>query len=95
MTGLLLDGAGWLGAASLLTAYGLVSSGRVGGQGWFFQLLNLAGAVGLAANGVYHGAWPSAALNVVWLVIGLGAVRRLRQPTTSAGQQPDSPAGHR
>ena len=78
MTGLLVDVAGWIGAVALLTAYALVSGGRVGGRGPAFQSLNLVGAVGLLANGVWHGAWPSAALNAVWLVVGLVAVTRLR-----------------
>ncbi len=78
MTGVLIDVAGWLGAASLLAAYALVSSGRLAGRGLGFQLLNLAGAVGLLVNGVYHGAWPSAALNAVWLVVGVVALVRLR-----------------
>ena len=78
MTGLLVDAAGWIGAVALLTAYALVSGGRVGGRGPAFQALNLVGAVGLLVNGVWHGAWPSAALNAVWLVVGLLAVTRLR-----------------
>ena len=79
MTGLLIDLAGWAGAAALLLAYGLVSTGRLTGRSTGFQLLNLAGAVGLLVNGVWHGAWPSAALNAVWLVIGVTALLRLRR----------------
>jgi hypothetical protein len=84
MTGLVVDAAGWAGAAALLLAYGLVSSRKVDGGGMRFQLLNLGGALGLAANGVYHGAWPSAALNVVWIGIGLVALRRLRDRRSTA-----------
>ena len=76
MTGLLIDAAGWAGAAALLLAYALVSSGRLTGRSTAFQLLNLAGAAGLLANGVWHGAWPSAGLNAVWLVIGTTALVR-------------------
>lgn len=76
MTGLLVDAGGWVGAVALLLAYGLVSSGRLDGRSIRFQLLNLLGAVGLLGNGIWHGAWPSAALNAVWVVIGLVAVRR-------------------
>ena len=76
MRGPLLDAAGWAGAVALLLAYGLVSSGRLDGRSTRFQLLNLAGAIGLLANGIWHGAWPSAALNAVWLVIGIIAMSR-------------------
>ena len=89
MTGLVVDVVGWIGAVALLTAYALVSSGRVGGRGPAFQALNLVGAVGLLVNGVWHGAWPSAALNTVWLVVGLAALTRLRSAT---GQRQDSAA---
>lgn len=78
MTQLVVDVVGWIGALSLLSAYALVSAGRLDGRGYGFQLLNLVGAVGLLVNGVYHGAWPSAGLNTVWLVVGGVALVRLR-----------------
>ena len=77
MTGLLVDTAGWVGAAALLLAYALVSTGRLGGRSTGFQVLNLVGSAGLLVNGMWHGAWPSAALNALWLVIGLVALVRL------------------
>lgn len=82
MTTIIVDVLGWIGAASLLSAYALVSSGRLQGSALGFQLLNLVGAVGLLVNGVYHGAWPSAGLNTVWLVVGVVALARLRPSRT-------------
>ncbi len=41
-----------------------------------FHLLNVVGSAGLTANTAYHEAWPSAALNVVWMVVGLVALGR-------------------
>lgn len=70
---------GWAGAASLLLAYGLTSTSRLAPEGARFQLLNLAGAVALTVNSAYHSAWPSAALNVVWIFIGLAALIRARR----------------
>jgi O-antigen ligase len=92
MTRLLIDTVGWAGAAALLLAYGLVSSGRLNGRSIRFQLLNLCGAVGLLANGIYHDAWPSAALNAVWFVIGVTALMRIsRTPTSQSGWSSSSP----
>jgi hypothetical protein len=71
---------GWLGAAVLLAAYALTSTGRLAGDGRTFQWLNIAGSGGLALSSTVHGAWPSAALNVVWIAIGFGAVRRSAPP---------------
>src|SRR5688572_8212376 len=76
MVTILVDILGWAGAASLLLAYGLTSAGRLPSEGARFQLLNLFGALALATNSAYHGAWPSAGLNVVWIAIGLAALAR-------------------
>lgn len=92
MTAVLVDAAGWAGAMALLSAYALVLAGRVPGHGWAFQLLNLTGAVGLAVNGVFHGAWPSAALNSIWLVIGVTALVRLHTRQTEPGQAGSPPS---
>jgi hypothetical protein len=68
--------AGWLGAAALLAAYALVSSGRLDGRGPAFQVMNLLGAAGLVVNAVHHAAWPSAVLNVIWAAVGSAALLR-------------------
>jgi hypothetical protein len=78
MVTLLADAIGWAAAACLLLAYARLSSGRLA-VGARYHLLNLAGAGGLAANGAFHRAWPSTALNLVWLGIGLAALHRTRQ----------------
>jgi hypothetical protein len=83
----LIEVLGWLGAAALLLAYGLASTGRLPAEGARFQLLNLGGAVALTANSAYNGAWPSAALNVVWIVIGLAALLRARGKARNGPEQ--------
>ena len=54
----------------ILTAYLLLSAGRLTGQSLTYQLMNVVGAAGFVINGWWHGALPSAALNVLWLLIG-------------------------
>ena len=67
---------GWLGMALLIGAYGLVTAGRITGPSLTFQLMNLFGGALLMVNSAYYSAWPSAALNAVWVVIGaVGLVR--------------------
>jgi hypothetical protein len=83
----LIDTTGWLGAIALLSAYRLVSAGRLDGDGAAFQLLNLAGATALLANSSYHRAWPSAGLNAVWLVIGLIALARAKRSAARSSEQ--------
>ena len=77
---MVLEVVGWLGAAGLLLAYALVSTGRLDPTGWPFQVLNLVSGAALAVNSGVNGAWPSAALNVVWVGIGLYALARLAVP---------------
>jgi hypothetical protein len=76
---LLIEICGWTGALLLLLAYGLVSNGRVKGSSPVYQWLNIAGAGCIAANSGWNGAFPSAALNVVWIAIGVAAL--LRHPS--------------
>ena len=51
--------------------------GRLTGQSPLFQWMNLLGATGFVINSGYHGAIPSAALNVVWMLIGVFALWRI------------------
>ena len=69
--------AGWGGAALILLAYLLLSMGRVTGQSRLYQWMNVIGAAGFTVNGWWHGALPSAALNVVWMLIGGIALWRI------------------
>lgn len=84
---LVVDLLGWLGAAALVGAYALTSAGRVRPTGLPFQLLNAAGAAALALNTAYYGAWPSTALNAVWLVIGAVALGRLAAARSTRAEQ--------
>ena len=61
----------------ILGAYFLLSIGRLTAQTRLYQWLNVAGAAGFAINGFWHGALPSAALNVVWMLIGGWALWRI------------------
>lgn len=70
---LAVEVAGWAGAGLILLAYLLLSAERLTGQSLLYQGMNVVGAAGFVVNGWWHGAWPSAALNVLWLLIGLVA----------------------
>jgi len=78
VTVIVINVVGWLGMALLISAYALVTAGRLHGPGLTFQLMNLFGGGFLMVNSAYYGAWPSAALNLVWVVIGLVGMTRAR-----------------
>jgi hypothetical protein len=81
--------SGWLGAGLLLLAYAAVSEGRLHPAGAGFQVLNLLGSAGLTVNSGCHRAWPSAALNAVWILVGLMALRRFRVGGDAGSQASD------
>lgn len=75
---ILIEAAGWAGAGLILVAYLLLSMERVTGQSVLYQGMNVVGAAGFVVNGWYHGALPSASLNVIWMAIGGIALWRIR-----------------
>jgi hypothetical protein len=68
--------AGWTAAVLILAAYGLLSFGKIQARSWIYQVMNIVGAAGFIINCAYNNAWPSVALNVVWMVIAFYALRR-------------------
>ena len=85
---LFLTLAGWLGALGTVTAYALLTFGKLTSTSATFQSLNIAGAALLCVSATVSQAWPSAAVNAVWIVIGLQAVvplvKRLTRGADSA-----------
>ena len=67
----LIDILGWIGAICLLLAYFLVSRKKLAGDSLNYQLLNLVGGALLTINSLYYGAFPSVAVNVVWIGIAI------------------------
>ena len=67
---------GWVGAVLILGAYGLLSSGRLDARSQIYQGMNIVGAAGFVINSGLNGALPSAAVNVIWIGIGVFALIR-------------------
>ena len=76
---LVIDILGWIGAAALLIAYGLVSTKRLQGDSFPYQFLNLVGSALLIANSFYYGAYPSVSVNVIWIAIAIFALLKARR----------------
>jgi hypothetical protein len=74
---------GWGGAALILGAYALISSGKVQARSALYQWMNIVGAAGFIINSGWNGAFPSMGLNVVWLFIGLYGLARGRKPAAT------------
>jgi hypothetical protein len=76
-TEIAVEVVGWTGASLILLAYLLLSAGKLTGQSLVYQGMNVAGAAGFIVNGWWHGAIPSAVLNVIWMLIGGIALWRI------------------
>ena len=70
---------GWAGALLILLSYALLSAGKLRAESLTYQSMNILGAAGFLVNSGWHGALPSAVLNLVWMGIGVYAVRQQRQ----------------
>ncbi len=84
MLSIAIEIAGWMAAGMFLLSYILVSTGRLQGQSRAYQWLNVLGAVGFVINSGWNGAYPSAAVNVIWAMIGLVTLWQLARKKDSS-----------
>ena len=82
---------GWTCTVLLVGAYALVATRKLDARSPTYHVLNLIGAIGLAAYSLYKVAWPQFALNLFWgavaligIVIAVVAARRLRADRPAA-----------
>jgi hypothetical protein len=70
---------GWVGAALLLLAYGLLTSGKLDATGSTYLSVNFGASIALGLSTAAAHAWPSTTVNALWLVIGIvPLIRALR-----------------
>jgi hypothetical protein len=80
----LVEIIGWLAAALILGAYALLTAGKVTARSPLYQWMNVVGAAGFILNSGINGAYPSAALNVIWMAIGGAALWSIARARTRA-----------
>ena len=78
MESVIIGAIGWVAALLILAAYGLLTAGKLTALDPAYQWLNIVGALGILLNSGWNGAVPSAALNVVWMAIGVAALWKIR-----------------
>jgi hypothetical protein len=66
-----IETIGWVAAAVMLSAYILLTLGRMSGRSTGYHWLNIVSGTGFIINSGWNGAYPSACINVVWVAIGL------------------------
>lgn len=62
---------GWIGAAGLLVAFYLNSTGKITASDKSYQITNLASAILLTLNAYYLGSYPFIIINVFWAAVAL------------------------
>ena len=65
---------GWVAAALMLSAYLLLTRGKISARSNLYHWLNVLSGAGFIINSGWNGAYPSAFINVVWMLIGLYGV---------------------
>ena len=65
------DLIGWYGAAAVLTAYLLITTGVLSAHALLYQGLNISGSAAIIYEAGYKKDRPVELLNVAWLIIGI------------------------
>lgn len=73
----IVDSIGWVGGLLVVIAYFMISSGKTNAKSLSFQLLNLLGSIFLIINTFVKGAYPSTAVNIIWVVIAVYGFYRI------------------
>lgn len=66
-----IETIGWVGAALMLSAYLLLTVGRMTAHSAVYKWMNAFAAAGIIVNSGWNGAYPSASINVIWLAISV------------------------
>lgn len=67
---------GWISSLLIVGAYFFNIQGKLSSDDKRYIWANLIGGIGFIINTVHHHAYPSAMVNVVWVIIALGAIIR-------------------
>jgi hypothetical protein len=76
---ILIETLGWIASLLILAAYYFNISGKLHFKSPTYIWCNLIGGIFFVINTIYHSAYPSAALNVVWVVIAIVALTKKKQ----------------
>lgn len=72
------DALGWMGSMLFILGYYLVSSGRIDGEDWVFNLISLLSALLLLLYSFIIADMPFIVVNGTWAVLTVFALARRR-----------------
>lgn len=89
---IIITSIGWLGVILCTLGYLLLSTNKITAESLTFQLLNIVGGLCLVATAIDTHDLPNAAANLLWMFIGVYALRRqLKMKRASRKDQDLSP----
>lgn len=68
---------GWYGTIAIVAAYSFVSFNFLSSSNFFYQFLNLTGALGIVYISFKKKNYQPGVLNLIWAIIALIAILRL------------------
>lgn len=76
---LFIDILGWIGGIEVVIGYILISLKKIKAENFYYQFLNLTGAFLLIINTWFHRAYPSAVVNIIWVVIAIYSIIKFKE----------------
>lgn len=73
---------GWIASVLIVGAYFLNIRGKLSSQSKWYILANLVGGLFFIANTIYLKAYPSAMVNVIWVIIAVASLIKPRAVTS-------------
>mgnify|MGYP000034609917 FL=1 len=73
-----IETLGWIASVLIVGAYFLNIQGRLAANDPRYVWANLVGGLFFIVNTYYHGAYPSALVNVVWVLIAVFSLTKRR-----------------
>ena len=83
----IIDVLGWIASVLIVGAYFLNIRGRWSAQSKWYIICNLVGGAFFIINTAYHGAYPSALVNVVWVIIAMFSLLKLLRARPLANKE--------
>jgi hypothetical protein len=79
MLNIIIEVMGWISSILIVGAYFFNIQGKLASDDKRYILANLIGGIGFIVNTIYHHAYPSAMVNVVWVIIAIGALLKRKK----------------
>ncbi|WP_315822412.1 CBU_0592 family membrane protein [Paraflavitalea speifideaquila] len=84
---MLIEILGWIGSLFVLVAYALNMNKKLAADSMTYYVLNIAGSALLIINTAYHQAYPSMAVNIIWVFIPVVTIIKHRMKKGAVNKQ--------